>query len=55
MRYVFAARGSLSTILNTSFGGSDVDDNNGDRCKPGGCGESSDCRKSVDHRNCGNC
>ena len=55
MRHVFAARGSLSTILNTSFGGSDVDDNNGDRCKPGGCGESSDCRKSVDRRNCGNC
>ena len=36
LRYAFAARGSLSTMLNTSFGGSDVDDDNGDSCETGG-------------------
>ena len=55
MRHAFAARGSLSTMLNTSFGGSDVDDDNGDSCETGGCGESSDCRESVDCGESGNC
>ena len=40
MRHAFAARGSLSTMLNTSFGGSDVDDGNGDSCETGGWSES---------------
>ena len=35
-------------MLNTSFGGSDVDDNTGDSCETGGCDESSDCTESVD-------
>ena len=35
---MFTARDLLNTTLNTSFSGSDVDDNNGDRCKTGGCG-----------------
>ena len=55
LRHAFAARGSLSTMLNTSFGGSDVDDDNGDSCETGGCGESSDCRESVDCGESGNC
>ena len=55
MRHALAARGSLSTMLNTSFGDSDVDDDNGDSCETGGCGESSDCRESVDCGESGNC
>ena len=45
----------VSTMLNTSFGGSDVDDDNGDNCETGGCGQSSDCRESVDYGESGNC
>ena len=37
-------------MLNTSFDGSDADDDNKDSCETGGCGEPSDCRESV---NCG--
>ena len=54
MGHAFAARGSLSTILNTLFGGSDVDGDNRDSCETGGCGESIDCRKSVDCGESGN-
>ena len=42
-------------MLNTSFGGSGVDDDNGDGCETGGCGESSDCKESVDSGESGNC
>ena len=55
MRYAFAVRGYLGTMLNTSFGGSDIDDDTGDSCETGGCGESSDCRDSVDCGESGNC
>ena len=46
---------SLSTMLNTSFGGSDVDDDNGDSYKTSGCGESSNCGESVDCGESCNC
>ena len=55
MQHAFAARGSSSTMLNISFGSSDVDDDNEDSCETGGCGESSDCRESVDCGESGNC
>ena len=42
-------------MLNTSFGGSDVDDDNKDSCETGSCGESSDCRESADCGESGNC
>ena len=41
--------------MNTSFGGSDANDDTGDSCETGGCGESSDCRDSVDCGESGNC
>ena len=55
LRHVFTGRGWFSTMLSTSFGGSDVDDNNGDSCETGGCGMSSDCRESVDCGESSNC
>ena len=55
MRQAFAARGSLSIMLNTSFGGSDVDSDNGASCKAGGCCDYSDCRESIDCAESGNC
>ena len=48
LRHEFTTRACLSTMLNTSFGGSDVDDNIGNSCETGGCDESSDCTESVD-------
>ena len=42
-------------MVNTLFGGSDVDDGTGDSCEIGGCGESSDCRESADCGGAGNC
>ena len=55
MCHSFATRGSLSTMLNTSFGGSDVDGDTGDSWETCGCGESSDCRESVDCGELGDC
>ena len=55
MRHAFAARDSLSTMLDTSFGGSDANDDNGDSCETSSCGESSNCRESVDCGQSGNC
>ena len=42
-------------MLDTSFGGSDANDNNGDSCETSSCGESSNCRESVDCGQSGNC
>ena len=42
-------------MLNTSFGGSDVDGDNGDSCETGHCDKSRDCRESVDCGESGNC
>ena len=42
-------------MLNTSFGGSDVDGDTGDSWETCGCGESSNCRESVDCGELGDC
>ena len=55
LRHAFAARGRLSIMLNTSFGGSNVYNDTGDSCKIGSCDKASDCREFVDCGEAGNC